>query len=167
MLNTRIVATLLAGALLTSGTAAMAEDGFFLKLAGTSVHFGDTEGVDFNTANLGLGIGYTWSGVDLGPVKDVDVSLSGTVYRDSFYCDAVNVQLRGTKAVSKRLAVGLALNAAHKCQTPNSEPYGFIAPTLVATYDLSDRFSLAFDAAPAIKDINEIGFVGVSLEMKF
>lgn len=143
-------------------TQLKAESGWFVQLPLTSVHWGDTDWYDFNSQNYGIGAGYTWE-----RESGWDTSLSIAAYSDSYACDAVGVRLRRVYQVSEYVALGGALHLTDKCTDPTSGNKTFAAPTASIVVDVTDRFAIAVDAAPAISDISPVGFAAFSLEYEF
>lgn len=138
-------------------------DGWIVKVPLTSYHWGDIGGYDFNENNLGFGVGRTRE-LD----RDWSTTLSLAVFPDSYGCLATNVQLRGAKEVFSGVHLGASLNVAfNKCIESDSDPRTIFAPTGSVMFDVTNELSLVFDFAPAIADINRVGFVGFSAEWKF
>lgn len=148
-------------ALMRTG-AAHADEAFF-KLAGTSYHWGEDIGYTFNKENVGIGLGYT---VD-GPGR-WETSVSLATYRDSFYTQGWNLQARMVHPIwNEGIRLGGSLNLAYKSLNPYDGRELFVAPTGAALIRLSDGIDLAIDVAPAITNVNPVGFAAVSFEFRF
>jgi hypothetical protein len=163
MWDTYVRRTLICCSFIIMTSAHARADDLFFKLAGTSYHWGEDIDYSFNKENFGIGLGYT---VD-GPGR-WETSVSLATYRDSFYTQGWNLQARMVHPVWKeRIRLGGSLNLAYKSLNPDEERTLFVAPTGAALIRLSEGIDLAIDVAPAIKNVNPVGFVALSLEFQF
>ena len=144
--------------------ALAAEGSWVVKVPYASQHYGSNQ--QFEETNWGAGLGYLFHDVRTPVIGVSEVAVTGVLYKDSYGCDASNLQLRSVKRFG-HFGTGLSVNLAHKCFNPKKQMEVKVFPTFTGTWDVTGSVTAVADFVPKMGRLNQTGVLALSLEWRF